>query len=436
MPLFSRTNRLSLKELRLHDRILDYFTHLEEYFIEKCEYNKTANFLQSSRNYRGLSLTMINNIPTDSVLPHDSEAFSNLKKLFEITLIEPQLNSSSLLAIEDPTRPTILLLDLASYSMKDTYQWMNGDRPLVRELKIYNIRDLNIFRSRSFNRLDAIERVVLQGTFNLTKEDLCIFVGINIQQVITPPIIQLNSTCRLNDWDPCAVTYIEAINAQPLEVNQCPENRMYNNCVEWAKVAEQCNLTYYEDQCSNNPVNYTSNHFSYNGSKLQQIFETFLSTTQTSLTTSITQINPTTSSIPEDDSMNIGVIIGVVCGLIAAIIILATTVFCIYRYHQNESNTEFPFVLNETIRGSASDLAHISIATSKTSKPSRYVAEKPFSPINTTINEVVPPLYTPPSESADIVSPYIKPSAPPAHRDSISTRTTHVYEAVDSVYKL
>jgi hypothetical protein len=77
------------------------------------------------------------------------------------------------------------------------------------------------------------------------------------------------------------------------------------------------------------------------------------------------------------------------------------------------------------------DLTNVSIATSKSSKSSRYALERTFFPMQPN-NEIAPPLYTSPSESARSVSAYNSPSAPPAPRDSISTHaTTHVYETVD-----
>jgi hypothetical protein len=80
---------------------------------------------------------------------------------------------------------------------------------------------------------------------------------------------------------------------------------------------------------------------------------------------------------------------------------------------------------------SGDDSTHLSIATSKTSKSSRYELQKSFFPPMQPHDEIAPPLYSAPSESVGSISAYKSPSAPPAPRDSVSTHATHIYETLD-----
>ncbi|CAF4748301.1 unnamed protein product [Rotaria sp. Silwood1] len=420
MPLFTKTDQLSLKFVRLYDPILDKFPSLKEYIIEECKYNKSAQFLKSS-GIHNLSITMKNNIPVDSSLPYHPKTFEGFQTLISLTLMEPKLNSSCLQAIKRQPDLRYLFLSLGSYSQSDMADWML-DMSKVRTLIINGISDLNIFPSKFFNKLHAIEQVTLQGTFELEKQDICVFTRINIQQNPKNPIIQLNNEDKSED-NICANIYITAINQRTIEGIKCPPNDTFDDCERWANAEQRCKLVSYESEClgeTNNP----GNIFSYDKSYLYDFFQNRSWSYRSSTTT--------TSSITQPGSVNMGAIIGALCGLVIAMLILGTTIFCIYRSRQRDSAKKTLSTEEEKYKPSSDDITHVSIATSKSSKSSRYALEKSFFPPMQPNDEIAPPLYTAPSESVGSVSNYRRQPVPSAPRESVLTNTTHFYETVDN----
>jgi hypothetical protein len=422
MPSSITIHQLSLKNLRLYDQLLYNVNNLTVYDIEQCVYNRTAKFLNSDRNYT-LSIIMKNNNPLDLVLPNDVTAFATIGTVTSMTLIEPNLTSSCLRPIKNTLTNLNLFLQLGSYFDSDFNTWQ-ANRPLTQILTIKNIQNLNIFPSRFFSTLDFILQVTLEGTFGLSKTDICAFVGINLQPNRRSPLVKLTSTnMNTNDWDNCADTYIKAINQITTDNVYCPPTDSCDDCDRWANQTAQCDLVTYENACPGTILSY-GNNFRYNNSYLYLFFQQRAWLNQT--------IYPTRAPVTKQDPVNIGAIVGAVCGLVIAMIILATTVYCIYRYrHKNISNPNIS-APQAKYAPSSDDAAHLSIATSKTSQSSRYQLQKSFFPIQPN-DEIAPPLYTAPSESVGSVSAYNKlPSAPPGPRDSISTHATHVYETLDS----
>ncbi len=419
MPLSINVNQLSLKYLHLYDQILYNFTNLKEYSIEGCEYNKTAQFLNSNQNYN-LSLEMINNDPLNSVLPNNANAFQGLGTLINLTLIEPNLNSSCLQAIWN-SAPATILLELGSYQKTDFDKW-GSYRPKVNSLTINNIKNLSIFSMKYFNQFDAIQNLILQGSFELEQPDLCIFTGIPIQRPADPTKVTLSSSENPSaDWNECADTYIKAINQYSTNNVICPGRNTNEDCQDWANETEQCDLISYENNCGGVLVN-PRNAFTYNNSYLYLFFQRLLWVNVTS---------STRPPIPQGNSINIGAIIGALCGLLIAIIVLGLTIFCIYRNRQKDATKYMFSTPGEKYAPSSHDPTHLSIATSKTSQSSRYAMQNSFFPPLQPNDEIAPPLYTAPSVAGGSVSPYNLPSAPPAPRDSISTHATHVYETLD-----
>jgi len=421
MPLSINVNQLSLKYLHLYDQILYNFTNLKEYSIEGCEYNQTAQFLNSNQNYK-LSLEMINNNPLNSVLPNNANAFQGLGTLKNLTLIEPNLNSSCLQAISI-SAPATILLELGSYQKTDFDEWVANDkRPIVNSLTINNIKNLSIFSVKYFDSFDGLQNLVLQGSFELEKADLCIFTGITIQPPAEPTKVTLSSSKNpSSDWNECADTYIAAINQYSTNNVDCSQEGTYQDCQEWANATEQCDLISYENNCGGVIVN-PNNPFTYNNSYLYLFFQRQLWVNVTS---------STRPPIPQGNSINIGAIIGALCGLLIAIIVLGLTIFCIYRNRQKDATKYMFSTPGEKYGPSSHDPTHLSIATSKTSQSSRYAMQNSFFPPLQPNDEIAPPLYTAPSVAGGSVSPYNLPSAPPAPRDSISTHATHVYETLD-----
>ncbi|CAF2521064.1 unnamed protein product [Rotaria sp. Silwood2] len=420
MPSFIKTNRLSLKYLRLSDRILNKFPSLKEYFIEECKYNKSAQFLMSSGSYN-ISLDMKNNIPLDFTLPKHPTTFENLQTLISVSLIEPELNSSCLKNLKKQKELRNLLLELDSYSQSDFTEWIQ-DSPLVKYFTINKISDLHIFPSKFFNKLNAIEQIKLQGTFELDKEDICIFTRINIQQNPKSPIIDLDNGDGSKD-NICTKIYIAAINQRTIKDIKCPPKNTYDDCERWANAAQKCDFVSYENQCTGSTMN-PGNIFFYNESYLYIFFNNRFWLNRPT--------NTTESTIRKDDSINLGAIIGALCGLVIAIIILGTTIFCIYRSRQKKSAKNTLSTQGEKYKPSSSDSPRVSIATSKSSKSSRYALEKSFFPPIQPNDEIAPPLYTAPSESVGSVSTYRVPPVPSAPRESVVTHTTHLYETLDT----
>ncbi|CAF3791063.1 unnamed protein product [Rotaria magnacalcarata] len=344
-------------------------------------------------------------------------AFQNLTQLTSLTLIEPQLNSSCLKAITPNYGLNNLLLGLGSYAKSDFDYWIS-DLPRVQTLTINNISTLDIFASKFFNKLQRISQVKLTGGFQLEKKHICIFYRMNIQIPSTLPIVYLNNGQEAAENDPCANIYIKAINQRTTNNVQCPQANTCDDCRQWAKQAASCDLISYENNCAGDTsVVVNGNPFMYNGSYLYYFFQNI------SCATSPTPIGTS-------DSVNIGAIVGAVCGLLIALMILGITVFCVYRSRQRNSTKSLSPLREEKYKSSSSDSTHVSIATSKSSKSSRYVLEKSFFPPIQSNDEIAPPLYTAPSESVGYLSNYRKSPVPSAPRASVSTHTTHLYETV------
>ncbi|CAF3385226.1 unnamed protein product [Rotaria socialis] len=418
MVQFDKVTQLSLKYLRLYDQILDYFPSLQVYSIAECQYNRTAQFLISSRTF-DLSLKMQNNIPIDSTLPNNAAAFQNLAQLTSLALIEPKLNSSCLQAIQTKNELNNLLLNLGSYAKSDFNSWITY-KPLVQTLTINNISTLDIFASKFFNKFHRISQVKLKGGFTLEKKHICIFYRMNIQVPTVLPIVDLNNGQLAVGNDPCADIYITAINQRTTNNVQCSPSNTCDDCKQWAKQAALCGLISYENNCAGDTsVVGNGNPFTYNGSYLYYFFQNISCAT-----------SPTVTGT--SDSVNIGAIVGAVCGLLIALMILAITVFCIYRSRQRDSAKNLSSLQEKKYKLSSSDSTHVSIATSKSSKSSRYVLEKSFFPPIQSNDEIAPPLYTTPSESVGYLSNYQMPPVPSAPRASVSTHTTHLYETLDT----
>lgn len=420
MSLSTTVNRLALKNLRLNNRILYNFMNLKEYSIEECEYDLNAQFFNSDQIYT-LSLQMKNNNPLGSSLLCNVDPSAQLGNITSLILIEPQFSTSCLSAIKNLPNSAKVFLSYGAYTTIDLINFA-ANKLVLSYLTIANINDFNVFPAVFFSNFQVLRKITLQGTFTLEKNHICTFLGTNIQKTPPGPNILLNSTqIDMDDWDNCALTYVIAINTFTTSNVECPPKNTCQDCERWANATDQCDLISYENACTIQPEE-TSNGFTYNSSYLYLFFQS-----REWLT------NPTKypSSIPEEP-INIGAIIGAVCGLIAAMIILAITIFCTRRYRQKDGMKYIPSAPQPQYKPSADDLTHVSIATSKTSKSSRYALEKSFFPQLQPTDEIAPPLYTSPSESVGSVSAYNLPSAPPAHRDSVSTHATHVYETVDS----
>ncbi|CAF1126452.1 unnamed protein product [Adineta ricciae] len=412
--------KLTLRNLRLHDQILYNIINLNEYIIEGCDYDRTAEILQSDRA-QNLSLIMRNNNPLDSILPNGSNAFYGRIAYKSITLIEPNLTSSCLKAIVGSKLGLLTLtLDLGIYNPADFVEWKSNS-PILWDLKIFGIRNLSILPPKFFNSIDSLHSLVLQGTYPLQKSDICIFAGINVPDSTAKPLITLHSSQNPQNWDSCADTYIKAINTKSMADIVCPSNNTDEGCQQWCTATEKCSLISFENSCPGITLTRVKPFF-YNNSYLYFFFQQGLWTERPT--------DPT--SYPKDDSINIAAIIGAMCGLLVAIIILGTTIFCIYRNRNNNSNKNLTSSSEKKYMYSSDDPTHVSIATSKTSQSSRTELQKSFFPPIHPNDEIAPPLYTAPSESVRSTSVYNHPSAPAAPRDSISTHATHVYETVDS----
>jgi hypothetical protein len=422
MPSSITVNQLSLKNLQLYNQILYNFSNFQQYSIEACTYNKNSFFLNSTQKY-SISLEMKNNNPVDTVLPFGNDAFKQLGELTSLTLIEPTLNSSCLKAIQYLLSTAPVLINLSEYYPSDLINWA-AFKPIFGQLTIQNIKDLNVFPPIFINKFQAINQVTFQGTFDLEKQDICIFVGMIRQLQAINPILILNSPQQgSNNWDNCANTYITAINQDSINNIICEPDNTLQDCERWAEATEECNLIPYENACGQ--IERYGNNFFYNNSYLYHFFiqELRLNNETT---------YPSKPPISKEDTINIGAIIGAICGLLVAIIILAVTIFLIYRYRQNEAKKNMYSTPEAKYKPSAFDSTHVSIATSKTSQSSRYALEQSFFPPMHPNDEIAPPLYTAPSESVRSLSTYHAPSAPPAPRYSVSTQATHLYETVDS----
>lgn len=424
MPTSISVNKLSIKNLRLYDQILYNFINLLEYSIEGCEYNETSKILYSTPTYNQ-SLIMKNNIPKSLTLPYGTNAFAQMRTLASVTLIEPQLDSSCLKALNGRLASNARVsLSLGTYNTSDLANWA-GPKPVFWYLTMGNLKNLSVLPLAFFNNFQALKQITLRGTFKLEKTDICIFIGINKPYQPENPFIILDSPAvDPNDWQNCALTYVTAINSYTTNNIRCPPDNSCQDCQRWANATAQCDLISYENSCPVRPER-PQNVLTYNTSYLYYFFQNQVWSNGTSYPN---------GGISKEDSINIGAIIGAVCGLLIAIIVLILTIVLIRRYRRKDAAIKYvPSAPQPDYKPSADDYTHVSIATSKTSQSSRYALEKSFFPPMQPNDEIAPPLYTAPSEAAGSLSPYNIPSAPPASRDSVLTHaTTHVYETVDS----
>ena len=175
---------------------------------------------------------------------------------------------------------------------------------------------------------------------------------------------------------------IKAINVDSINDIECPHGNTLNDCQWWADETYQCNLITQENNCSGSFLNHNK-PFTFNNSYLYQFFQ------------NISCLNVTTyppgSSTPIEDTINIGAIVGAVCGLIVAIIILGLTVFCFYRHRQKDAKKKIYLSPTEKYKSASDDPTHLSIATSKTSQSSRYAIQKSFFPPLQPNDEIAPP---------------------------------------------
>lgn len=421
MPQTINVNELSLKGLRLNNQILYNITNLQTFSIEECIYNEMSQVLHSTPPIY-VSVVMKNNFPLDLVLPYRANAFKNGINLINLDLIEPELNSTSLQAVRRLISPAKAFIRLKSYTRAGMTNWITTDKPIIFDLTIENIQDLNIFPPGFFNEFHATDRTTLRGNFGLEKSAICIFFGINRQRSNGNSILNLESSVPSpsNNWNNCADTYVKAINYDSINNIQCPPPNSCEACQKWASDTEKCDLISYQNQCKVSLTN-PGNMFFYNGSYLYHFFQ------------KKSWLNSTTygPSISKQDSINIGAIIGALCGLLVAAVILALTIYFIRRNRRKHQSENISAPRIEQYKPSAHDNTHVSIATSKSSQSSRYALEHSFFPVVQPKDEIAPPLYTAPSESVGATSDYNAPSAPPARRDSVSTRATHVYETLD-----
>ena len=167
-PLSTTVKQLALKKLRLQERILDSFADLETYQVEECEYSGTSQFLNSNITLN-LSLIMKNNIPLDSRLPSGDRAFTGLNTFIAMTIIEPQFNSSILNALQVVRPLPTLTLELGSYDMPDFEKYITAS-PLVFQLTLNNIKNLDFLPNSSLNRLNTLSKTTLRGTFGTRKK--------------------------------------------------------------------------------------------------------------------------------------------------------------------------------------------------------------------------------------------------------------------------
>lgn len=418
MPQSNFINRLSLKRLRLYNQILFNFKNLTFYSIEQCTFNKTSSLLNATQTAVNMELEMKNNIPTDGILPYRSQAFLALGTLTSLTLIEPQLNSTALNAIKYSLMSSTIIISLNSYQRSDVDS-LADEKLMVKYLTIKNIATLNVFRDVFFNNFHALKQVTLQGNFVVDKAAIRIFVGINKGLTAEYPIVTLDTT--QTPWNTCTWMYITGINIKSISDVPCASDPTCQTCQRWYDDTVSCDLiTYEKSYISLITEKLTENYYYYN-STLYYYFQ------------SLSCLNlQSTQPPPAKESVHIGAIIGALCGLIVAAIILGLTVYFICRKRNQYPSENEPSAPQFKKIRSSSDPSNVSIATSKTSKSSRYALEKSFFPAIQPNDEIAPPLYTAPSESVASTSNYRLPSAPAAPRDSISTHaTTHFYETVD-----
>jgi len=420
---YSRIRDLTLRKLYLRDIILDRFVNVSTLIIKECSYRRGAQFLQASGSYE-LSLTMENNYPLDFILPNGTSTFTlSSVRYNSITLLEPRLNSSVLKALGNAQRPRSVTVRVGEYYRSDFVEYKNR-APTVWYLTIRNLRNLDVLPSKLFSEFDAIQTIVLEGTYVLNKADICPFFGTPIQGQRIEPTVTLDITQANKDSsNACARTYIMAINEKSQSTVKCPGTDTNDDCERWAAETEACDLVSFEKGCSDTvPTRVNVTRFYFEGSYVQRFLNAkgWLSS----------RGNSTNSK--DDEKLDYRPIIGALVGLLAAITILTITIFCIRRFRRREANSYIPSapVAEKEMPPSSYYMTHVSVATSKTSKSSSRALEKSFFPMQPT-DEIAPPLYTPPSEAVASIAAYKVTSAPAGRRDSVSTHATHVYETLD-----
>ena len=421
-PLSTTIKQLALKKLRLQERILDSFADLETYQVEECQYDQTSQFLNSNKTLN-LSLIMINNTPLNSRLPNGDQAFTGLTNFIAMTIIEPQFNSSILNALKMLRRLPTLTLELGSYDMLDFKSYIDVN-PVVFQLTINNIKNLEVLPNLFFNRLNTVRKTTLRGTFGLEKKAICLFYGMATPSYATYPLLSVESPLQNatnSGWNRCAAIYIDAINTRSVSEARCPPDNSPGDCQQLIVDAARCNFSNYEtNECPKLEFD-KGPTFSFRNSSLYRFMLDYLRRNQTG--------TDTTSS--EKESLNIAAIIGALCALLLAITVLTATVFCIRRYRRREASKYLSSSPVQKDEPPPYDFSHLSIATSKTSYSTNRAHQKSIFPPLQPNDEIAPPLYTAPSESAAPLSNFKAPSAPLYRRDSITTQGTHVYETLD-----
>ena len=364
---------------------------------------------------------MINNNPLDSILPGGNQAFVGLSNVISMTFTEPKLNSSVLRALGSISRLNALTLDLGAYDVSDFTFYRDQNR-VLSQLEIKSITNLRILPNMFFNKLNTLGKTTLRGTFELERQAICLFYGMANPSYLTYPILTVESPARTApnaNWSQCAQIYIDAINKRTRNDIFCSPDNSALACRRWALMAARCNFSAYEsNQCP--PLLFTNGPtFSYQNSSLYLFFQDY------------PWVNEQGDVSPGGESLNIGAIIGSLCALLLAITILTVVVFCIRRCRHKEARKYISSAPTHKDEPPPYDFSHLSIATSKTSYSTKGDLQQSIFPPLQPNDEIAPPLYTAPSESAAPHSSFKAPSAPPRRRDSITTQGTHVYETLE-----
>ncbi|CAF1420620.1 unnamed protein product, partial [Didymodactylos carnosus] len=206
LPSFPNIQELTVTHLILYEAFLQKFPLLTTLTIRECSYNASSQFLQSSVNSNIKSLTMENNNLIDGTLPNNP--FQIFQQLVSLTIIEPQLNTTSLGTNVDRNLDS-LTLELGSYQNFDLNSWTNPRQYLSR-FEIRNLITLSVFPSEFFSKFPKLNYLILSGNFILKTEDICAFYHYPSQKVYNRLPITLEQTTGPNDQ--CAKNYIDAIN--------------------------------------------------------------------------------------------------------------------------------------------------------------------------------------------------------------------------------
>jgi len=271
------------------------------------------------------------------------------------------------------------------------------------------------FRQNFFSKFPKLNYLILSGNFILKNEDICVFYHYPKQLSYNRPPITLTSQTTTPS-DICAQNYIFAINQYDCGAVQLPNLcSTTDECKTLANQIKSCNLASFENNCSNtSDIVNQSIPFSYQKSCLSALVNAWLTDGP----------SPTFAPCSSNDSnpINIGAVIGAIIGLIATIIILCITFYCIYRYRQNNNiyiNSEDKYRKNSSTNSQYTD---VSVATSKSSG-------QPLFPQNDK-GIVVAPLYNVSQSSSMYSAPAASKYQPSAPRPSTITETGHLYEEV------